>query len=55
MNLQPFLQRQAGFRAVDCPVADRLWETGLYLPSSTTLSDDEIRTVVDRIRAAGTV
>ena len=55
LNQQPFLQRQAGFRPVECPVADRLWETGLYLPSSTTLSDDEVGTVVDRIRAAGTV
>ena len=51
MNMQPFLQRQPGFRPVSCPVAERLWQTGLYLPSSITLSDDDIRTVVDRIRA----
>ena len=43
MSLQPFLQRQPGFRPVPCPVAERLWTTGLYLPSSVTLSDDEIR------------
>jgi perosamine synthetase len=53
MNLQPFLQRQSGFRPVPCPVAERLWTNGLYLPSSTTLSEDEIQTVVDRVRAAG--
>jgi len=50
LNMQPFLQRQAGFRPVSCPVAERLWRTGLYLPSAVTLSDDEIATVVDRIR-----
>ena len=33
MNLQPFLREQPGFRDVPCPVAERLWETGLYLPS----------------------
>lgn len=51
LSLQPFLQRQPGFRAVPCPVAERLWTTGLYLPSSATLSDDEVTTVVERIRA----
>jgi perosamine synthetase len=53
LSLQPFLQRQPGFRPVPCPVAERLWTSGLYLPSSATLSDDEIRTVVDRVCAAG--
>lgn len=53
LSLQPFLQRQPGFRPVPCPVAERLWTSGLYLPSSATLSEDEIRTVVDRIRAVG--
>ena len=51
MNMQPFLRRQPGFRAIECPVAERLWETGLYLPSTVTLSDREISTIVDRIRA----
>ena len=51
LSLQPFLQRQPGFRPVPCPVAERLWTTGLYLPSSATLTDDEILTVVERIRA----
>jgi perosamine synthetase len=52
LSLQPFLQRQPGFRPTPCPVAERLWTTGLYLPSSATLSDDEIQTVVERVRAA---
>jgi perosamine synthetase len=51
MNLQPFLQRLPGFRALSCPVAERLWDTGLYLPCAITLSDEEIGTVVDEIRA----
>jgi perosamine synthetase len=55
MSLQPFLQRQRGFRPVPCPVAERLWSTGLYLPSSATLSDDQIATIVSRIRAAASV
>jgi perosamine synthetase len=51
MNMQPFLRRQPGFRPVECPVAERLWKTGLYLPSTVTLSEAEISTVVDWIRA----
>ena len=51
LSMQPFLERQPGFRSVPCPVAERLWETGLYLPSSITLTEEEITRVVDRIRA----
>ncbi len=42
MNQQPFLQDMPGFREVPCPVADRLWEQGLYLPSSINLPPDAI-------------
>jgi perosamine synthetase len=51
MNMQPFLQRQPGFRTVECPVAERLWQTGLYLPSTVTLTKAELSTIVDRIKA----
>ena len=34
MNQQPCLTARPGARLVPCPVADRLWETGLYLPST---------------------
>jgi perosamine synthetase len=52
MSQQPFLNRQAGFRAVPCPVADRLWETGIYLPSSPHLS----KTAIEKIaRAIGEI
>jgi perosamine synthetase len=49
MNLQPCLQSRAGFRTVACPVAERLWETGLYLPSSVHLSERAIRGIGERI------
>jgi perosamine synthetase len=55
LSLQPFLQRQPGFRPVHCPVAERLWASGLYLPSSATLTTGEIVTVGDRIRSAASV
>lgn len=51
LNMQPFLQRQAGFRHVECPVAERLWRTGLYLPSGITLSDEDLNSVVAPIRS----
>ncbi len=52
MNQQPFLKSQPGFRAVPCPVADRLWETGLYLPSTWNLSDAVIGKIAGSIRKA---
>ncbi|HZR76048.1 DegT/DnrJ/EryC1/StrS family aminotransferase [Bradyrhizobium sp.] len=55
MNQQPCLKERPGYRAVACPVADEIWETGLYLPSSTTLTDDQISTVCDEIARAASV
>ena len=52
MNQQPFLRRQPGYRDVPCPVADRLWETGLYLPSAPSLTDAQLERVAERIGAA---
>jgi perosamine synthetase len=49
MNLQPFLRRQPGFRDVPCPVAEELWHSGLYLPSSPRLSDEQIDFICDRV------
>lgn len=51
MNLQPFLQRQGGYRPVACPVAEEMWERGCYLPSSTSLSDADVQEISDEIRA----
>jgi perosamine synthetase len=50
MNQQPFLEQIDGYRKTNCPVADGLWENGFYLPSSTKLSEDEIRFVADKIK-----
>jgi perosamine synthetase len=49
MNQQPCLQDIPGFRAIPSPVADKLWETGLYLPSTYTLSEENIHMIADVI------
>lgn len=49
MNLQPVLQKQPGYRRVDCPVAESLWNTGFYLPSSATLPEKTIRKIVETV------
>jgi perosamine synthetase len=53
MNQQPALRRLAGFRGDPCPVADGLWETGFYLPSSTKLDEPTIGRVCDALLEAG--
>jgi perosamine synthetase len=53
LNKQPFLEKQTGFRATACPVAEELWQKGMYLPSAITLSEETIATVVDEIAMAG--
>lgn len=52
MNQQPVLRALPGFRDISCPVADRLWETGLYLPSTWNMSEETIKQIVDSIRRA---
>jgi perosamine synthetase len=52
MDLQPCLQDIDGFPSEKCPVADRLWQTGLYLPSSPNLSDDDLGHVTASVRRA---
>ena len=53
MNQQPCLQSLPDFRAVPCPVADGLWENGLYLPSTYSLSEaNVIKQIADVVRAA---
>lgn len=48
---QPFLMKQKGYRKIDTPVADMLWNCGLYLPSSQTLSEKHIQQVTDAIKS----
>ncbi len=52
MNQQPFLRRQAGFRETACPVADGLWERGLYMPSSLSLDEMTIEHIAHQIARA---
>jgi len=49
MNQQPCLQEIPGFRATPLPIADELWATGLYLPSTHTLTEDKVRSIADVI------
>jgi len=51
MNIQPCFRSIAGFQAIPCPIAEKLWETGLYLPSSQTLTRSEIEFVGAAIRS----
>jgi len=52
MNQQPVLREIAGFPKIDCPVADGLWEKGLYLPSQLTLTDNQIGQISEAVAAA---
>lgn len=49
MNQQPVLQAQKGYKPFLCPVADGLWENGLYLPSTWNLDEDSISSICDAI------
>jgi len=49
MNLQPCLQEQPGYRHRECPVAESLWKTGFYLPSSLGLTEQTIREIAETI------
>jgi perosamine synthetase len=52
MNMQPFLREQPGFRDSACPVAERIWSDGLYLPSTNRLDQASIERVCEIIRQA---
>jgi perosamine synthetase len=52
MNMQPFLREQPGFHDAACPVAERIWTDGLYLPSTNRLDRASIERVCDVIRQA---
>ena len=52
MNMQPALHGTPGFRRLQCPVAERMWERGLYLPSTPTLSGVELAEVVSALQEA---
>lgn len=52
MNQQPFLQGTEYLGDAYCPVADRLWNQGFYLPSSLSLDEATIERIGDAIRGA---
>jgi perosamine synthetase len=52
MSAQPFLKKQAGYREVPCPVADHLWQNGLYLPSGLNLTEVSVDLICERIADA---
>lgn len=52
MNRQPCLDDGSRMRSAPCPVADELWERGLYLPSSIGLTQAQVSTICDEIRRA---
>ena len=50
MNAQPCFLRIPGFRPPPCPVADRLWRDGMYLPSSHFLKEEDVDKVCSAFR-----
>lgn len=55
MSDQPCVTGLRGYRPVATPVADRLWQAGLYLPSAPTLSEEQLKLVAQCVARAGTV
>jgi perosamine synthetase len=51
MSMQPCLDSLPGFRAISCPVAERIWRDGLYLPSTYTLSDADLTKISSIVRS----
>ncbi|MFB3764911.1 MAG: DegT/DnrJ/EryC1/StrS family aminotransferase [Methanotrichaceae archaeon] len=49
MNQQPCLRSSLEFREVPCPVADSLWENGIYLPSTYTMQEDTIYLITETL------
>lgn len=52
MNEQPCFAHLERCRAQACPVAERLWRQGLYLPSSLHLSEADVAGIADAIRTS---
>ena len=52
MNQQPCFQSQPGLKKISNPIAEKLWETGLYLPSSLTLTEENIAYICNSIKKA---
>jgi perosamine synthetase len=53
LHRQPVLKKLEIESNFDCPVADSLWKNGLYLPSGSGLSEDQIKYTCDVIHEHG--
>ena len=50
MSDQPCLKKIKGFKNIKTPIASRIWKTGLYLPSSHSLSEKNIKFIANKIK-----
>jgi perosamine synthetase len=50
MNMQPFLKKQVGYREIACPVAEKLWVNGFYLPSSAKVTEADTVKIAELIK-----
>ena len=50
MNEQPCFQKAKNFRPTSCPIGGDLWKTGILLPSSQTLTTDQVAKIAAVIR-----
>ena len=50
MHVQPVFQNMDLFKGESYPVAEELARTGMYLPSSSGLKEEEIRYICDAIK-----
>jgi perosamine synthetase len=49
LNLQPAYMKY-DWQFSDCPVAEKLWNTGFYLPSSSQLAVEDIHYICNTIK-----
>ena len=50
MSDQPCLKRIKKFKNIKTPIASRIWKTGLYLPSSHTLTNKTIDFITKKLK-----
>jgi perosamine synthetase len=51
MDMQPFIIPLIKDKNIECTVARKLWNMGLYLPSSTLVTDEQIHHVCHAIKS----
>ena len=49
LNLQPFLKKIKNYKKNKCPVANRMWHEGIYLPSGNNLKKNEVKKICNLI------